>query len=232
MLNCVIIDSPFSWDLLIKMCVLAYNSSTQESTGESPAMMMLGREMKLPIDLVLPYIRDCKPEMQSHSEYVLNLQKRLEKVHECASLNLQKSAVKQQHWYNNRLKENSFSPGSVVYYNCPFKGHSPKESCYKWKGPYVVIQKLSSAVYKIALNADSKPLIVNHDRLKPAHLREEIDTSWVQEVNQNPSELNPDEAEQELTLEESDPQDDLEVTDTFRPRRPVKPPDRFGEWYF
>ena len=226
MLNCVIVDSPFNWDLLIKMCVLAYNSSTQESTGETPAMLMLGREVKLPVDLVLPYI-GCK-DSQNIPEYVLNLQSRLEKVHENARLKLQKAAIKQQHWYNNRLKENIFSPGSLVYYNCPIKGNAPKESYYKWKGPYVVVQKFSNAVYKIALNANSKRFVVNHDRLKQAHVREEIDTSWVKELSKDQQEVNSDEAESEV-----DEETDLEI-DNFvsnRPQRQVKPPQRFGEWY-
>ena len=232
MLNCVIVDSPFSWDLLIKMCVLAYNSSIQESTGETPSMMMLGREMKLPVDLVLPCIHNPESKYHTNAEYVLDFQNRLQKVHENARSNMQKSALKQQHWYNNRLKENDFSPGSLVYYNSPIKGQSPKESYYKWKGPYVVVDKLSSAVYKIALNMNSKHMIVNHDRLKPAHTRDDTDTSWVHDVKQKPVELNTDQAEQELDLEEdSDGPPAPDVSESIRPRRKIKPPDKFGEWY-
>ena len=42
--------------------------------------------------------------MQVIDGYVLNLQSRLEKVHENARLKLQKAAIKQQYWYNNRKK--------------------------------------------------------------------------------------------------------------------------------
>ena len=87
-------------------------------------MLMLGREIKLPVDSFLPYI-GCK-DSENIPEYVFNLQSRLEKIHENARLMMQKTAVKQQHWYNSRLKENKFSPGSLVYYNCPKKMHQKR----------------------------------------------------------------------------------------------------------
>ena len=35
-LNCVIYKNPFSWDEFVKLCIFAYNSSVQESTGLTP----------------------------------------------------------------------------------------------------------------------------------------------------------------------------------------------------
>lgn len=41
------------WDEQLSFAMLAYRSSIQESTGESPAMMMLGRELPLPVDILI-----------------------------------------------------------------------------------------------------------------------------------------------------------------------------------
>ena len=41
------------WDEQIPYAMFAYRSSVQESTGESPAMMMLGRELTLPVDVLV-----------------------------------------------------------------------------------------------------------------------------------------------------------------------------------
>ena len=41
------------WDERIPYAMLAYRSAVQESTGETPAMMMMGREIMLPVDIVV-----------------------------------------------------------------------------------------------------------------------------------------------------------------------------------
>ena len=123
-------------------------------------------------------IPDQQGKCNNPTEYVLELQSRLEKVYENARLNSKKACIR-QHNYNNRLKENHFHPGSVVYYLNPVKGKSPKESFLKWTGPYVVTKKLSEAVYQIRLNQGSNPITINHDHLKPALLRAPKDNTWV-----------------------------------------------------
>ena len=40
------------WDRVIPYALMAYRSAVQESTGETPNMMMLGREPSLPTHMV------------------------------------------------------------------------------------------------------------------------------------------------------------------------------------
>ena len=40
-----------NWDEYILMLLMAYRSSTHDTTGVSPCKMMFGREINLPIDL-------------------------------------------------------------------------------------------------------------------------------------------------------------------------------------
>ena len=55
-LNCTIYENPFAWDEVVRLCTLAYNSSIQESTGQTPYFMVYGREATLPIDLASPTV--------------------------------------------------------------------------------------------------------------------------------------------------------------------------------
>ena len=48
--------------------MLAYRSAVQESTGESPSMMMLGREITLPVDISIS--RPSVPSVSRHPEYL------------------------------------------------------------------------------------------------------------------------------------------------------------------
>ena len=89
---------------------------------------------------------------------------------------LGEAALRQEKGYNNRLKLNEYSVGDVVFYYYPIKGRQPKEAYYKWTGPFVVVEAMAP-VYRIQKSPRSKSMVVNHDSLKPAKLRESVDTS-------------------------------------------------------
>ena len=75
------------WDLHIPILLMAYRSAIHDTTGCSPARMMLGRELKLPIDLLFGR-PDGEPD-QTATDYVRELQARLERVHDFARSHLQ-----------------------------------------------------------------------------------------------------------------------------------------------
>ena len=52
MLSTTIGSHPSSWEHNIRKVCLAYNSSVHMSTGYSPFFLMLGRQVKLPVDLM------------------------------------------------------------------------------------------------------------------------------------------------------------------------------------
>ena len=174
MLNCTAENYPFSWDLLIRLCTLAYNAHVQSSTGETPSVMMMGRETKLPIDLLSPLPAEATSMELNASDFVVELQGHMHAVHKLARVKMQGAAVKQQSDYNNRLKVNDHPLGSQVYYFEPAKGRgAPKEARFLWQGPYEVVEKLSPTVYKIRKSLRSKLITANHDSLKQAHIREQ-----------------------------------------------------------
>ena len=63
---------PRDWDVHLPLLMLAFRSSIHESTGETPSLLMLGREVELPIDLL--YGRQDTPNTpnDSYSVYALN----------------------------------------------------------------------------------------------------------------------------------------------------------------
>ena len=220
----IVEDCPFDWDILLPMATMAYNSSENESTGETPNAIIFGRENRLPIALLDPTgdtVERVKAE--NSAEYVLQLQRKLQDIHHRVRGNLHKAALKQEHSYNNRLKYTEFNIGDSVYYWYPIKGKTPKEKFASWQGPYVIVERISDTVYCIQKSPRSKPLIVNHDSLKQAELREPIDTSWVHKVSRKPKEIAAEEAEAVLSDE---------AQTVHRPRRSVKAPQLYGEWVF
>ena len=222
MLNCVGTDYPFEWDMLLPIVTMAYNSSRQESTGQTPNDMVFGKAVTLPISLLDPAGEQAEQvKAKCSAEFVTKLQRKLEDVHHLAREKLQTSAAHQQKSYNNRLEYKVYQPGEAVYYWYPVKDKRyPKEQFFKWHGPYVVVERLCTTVYLIQQSKKAKPWVVNHDTLKPAQLRKPMDVSWIKKLPKR-KEVTNDQAEVLLTEGES----------VQRPRRTPKAPKMYGDWF-
>jgi hypothetical protein len=67
------------WDLHLGCLTSAYRSSESESTGLTPNMLMLGREVRTPLELLF----GCREEVfVSYGDYVAGLRTRLQVAHE------------------------------------------------------------------------------------------------------------------------------------------------------
>ena len=71
MLSAYVSENQKDWSLYVPLLILAYNSAVHDSTRCTPASLMLGRQLRLPIDLALGI-----PETQStcESEYAYELE--------------------------------------------------------------------------------------------------------------------------------------------------------------
>lgn len=59
------------WDQDVPLLLMAYRTPVQESTGCNPAKLIMGHELRMPIDLLYGHPEDC---MQQHvTEYAQNL---------------------------------------------------------------------------------------------------------------------------------------------------------------
>ena len=52
MLSAFVSDHQRDWDQYVPLVMMAYRSSVHDSINTSASMMMLGREIQLPIDLI------------------------------------------------------------------------------------------------------------------------------------------------------------------------------------
>ena len=153
------------WDLQLQTCMMAYRSSVHESTGETPNMLMLGREIEVPLDVITEPPPDSPPLT---TEYALALQQRLLGAHEFARRHLGKAAERQKRNYDKRASSKPFRVGDSVWLNNVRrrKGRNPKLDC-PWEGPYLVVSVLSDVTYRIKRNRRTKPKVIHADRLKP-----------------------------------------------------------------
>ena len=169
LIRCFLSGNQKSWDQHLQQLAGAICSTVNRSTGFTPNMMMLGREVLLPVDLMLG--ADEKQLNTNSAEYVDRLRKMLQKVHTLARETLLSTQMRQKRDYDLKLKIHSYEVGDLVYRLDTAKqvGFSPKLQ-QVWKGPLVVAEVISPVLFRIVDR--KKSYILHHDRLKPCEDRD------------------------------------------------------------
>ena len=159
-----------NWDRDLNLITSAYRSTVHPSTGFSPNMLMLGREVLLPVEISMGCIPETK-RYQRTVDYVIDLEDRMLKVYEIARENLQKSANRQKRDYDTRVHKTTYKEGDLVLYwdKSRVKGRSKKIEPCIWKGPVIISKKINDVLFHIKMGPSSKPRIMHHDRLKHYH---------------------------------------------------------------
>lgn len=152
------------WDMHIPYLLLAYRSAIHDTTSCSPARMMLGREVKLPIDLM--FGRPEEEPAPTATDYANTLQDRLERVHNFARAHMQAKVDRMKQRYDLPQECQCLDPGDAAWLHNPQrkKGLSPKLQ-RPWQGPYIIIKRINDLVYRIQLGPHTKPKVVHRNRL-------------------------------------------------------------------
>lgn len=159
-------ENQFDWDVHLPILIMAYNSSVHSSTGFSPSMMMFGREMTLPADILFgtgyPGAPKCKP-----SEYLECLLEKLDKIHHIAMDNLEIKSSRQKQ-YERKASLSPYNVGDLVWLNDkPKKRGKSKKLQRPWRGPFKITNVINDLVYRIQVGPRTKPKVVHYNRLKP-----------------------------------------------------------------
>ena len=85
-------ENPLTWDKRVHLLTMAYRSTPHESTGFSPNYMVFGKELYMPIDVMMGP-PDDSPDCDE-LDYVTGLRERLEDAYDVAREHLQTSANK------------------------------------------------------------------------------------------------------------------------------------------
>ncbi|XP_045137379.1 uncharacterized protein LOC123519856 [Portunus trituberculatus] len=148
-------------DLWLPFTLMAYRFAQQEATGYTPARIMFGREMWLPLDLATG--RPPGEELpQTAPEFVAALQQRMEATWRQVSSNLRHKGQAMTRWYQMRARDAQYGVGDRVWlYNLRKKrGLAPKLQSY-WEGPYTILQRLTTVTYKLGDVTSRPPRIVH-----------------------------------------------------------------------
>lgn len=129
-----------NWDVFIGVLMAAYRSTPHPATGFTPNMLMLGREVILPNQILFPLPRE--DDFKSPIDYVDNLHSKLEEIYAYARDNLKMAAERQKKDYDTRLSQSFFKVGDLVFkYNNIM--NIAKKLQPRWLGPFIIMKVLS-----------------------------------------------------------------------------------------
>ena len=177
MLATTVHELSVEWDKCLKKVCMAYNTSVHPSTGFTPFFLMFGRQAKLPLDIIYG---STPTEPQPVHEYAKNLKRSLEDAYSRVREHLGTTVERQKEVYDLKVHGKAFEIGDLVWLHNPVvgRGMAKKLHC-PWSGPFRIIKKLSSVVYRIqdTRRARKNRKVVHFDRLKPCPENTRLDDS-------------------------------------------------------
>ncbi|XP_069136668.1 uncharacterized protein [Argopecten irradians] len=176
MLSMYVNDHLNDWDEQLPYVLTAYRASPHVSTGCSPNLLMLGREINLPLDIMVGGPEN-EAEVCCYNMYVDWLQHALREAFGLAREKLGVSASRQKNYYDRGLKARKYEIGTFVWRWYPPALNN--KLGMGWSGPFKVIGKLSSVTYEIQKTPQHRPVTVHVDHIKP-YLGREIPGDWAE----------------------------------------------------
>lgn len=139
--RCFVSKTPGDWDESIPQIASALRSCVNCSTGFTPNMLMLGREITQPVDLVYPLTLERHSD-KDLDQYLAELIRNICIAHETARDTLKTTQSIMKRNYDLKILEKAYRVGDIVYV---LDTATVKGKCRKltppWKGPGLIVKK-------------------------------------------------------------------------------------------
>ena len=164
MIRCHLIET-FSkqsqWDEELQLHLGAIRCTENRSTGFTPNLAMLGREIRQPLELMT----GVPQEKASIHEFVQKTEERLREIHQATRDALKAQQRRQKNDYEFRVFSARYEVGDAVFIvNSAAKIGQCRKLTSLWKGPFLVTKVISEILYEVA--SAKKTMVVHHDRMK------------------------------------------------------------------
>jgi hypothetical protein len=164
MIRCFLRNDQTRWDENLPILSGAIRSMKNRQTGFSPNMMMFGREVIKPIDIMMGNTENHQRK-NTPVAYVQTLRSNLGLVHDVARESLQTAQMRQKKDYDVTVNQRCYEVGDLVYLvNSATKIGQNKKLKPVWLGPFLVIKRISAVLYRI--RGQKGVQVVHHDRIK------------------------------------------------------------------
>lgn len=162
MIRCFVDKHPKDWDLYLPLLVMATHAMKHRDTGFTPNRLMLGREVMMPIDLIMG--TESTQVLYEPTEWVALQEEVIPKIYSLVRKNLEGTLKRRRSDYDLRIYEKRYHTGDFVYQSQTSTKRGSKALTPVWKGPYLVIES-NPPLYKLE-DRRGRTTVLHHDRLK------------------------------------------------------------------
>jgi len=119
MMGRVVDEHQRDWDTVLLYVMAAYRSSRHEVTQYSPNYLLMGRDVRAPVELV--YGSPETTTLVTYDDYAEELEDRLRRSYDLVRRHLGEAAVRCKRYYDLRVRPQRYKAGDWVYFYNPRK---------------------------------------------------------------------------------------------------------------
>ena len=163
----VVQENQRDWDERLQSVMAAYRASPQESTGFSPNFVLLGRECRAPLDLLLGPPPSEEHAWGSTDDFVYHQQQIKRDAYRLVRDHLGVAAERSKHDYDMRVHPVKFRVGDWVYVYYPrrFLKRSPKWTSV-YTGPFLIVKQLNVVNFVVQRTSKSATQVIHVDKMR------------------------------------------------------------------
>jgi len=172
-----LVESHRDWDSMLPFVMAAYRSSRHEATNYTPNFLLLGKEVRAPVDVV--YGMPEKVVSVNYDDYAEEMEDRMRTAYTFVRQNLQRAAERSKRYYDLRVRPQKYKIGDWVYYYNPRKFAARQKKWQRqYNAPFLVVKVLGPTNLLIQRSKRQKPFVVHNDKVKP-YVAEVMPRSWL-----------------------------------------------------
>jgi transposase InsO family protein len=178
MLAKVVDDNQRDWDDHLQSVMAAYRASPHDSTGFTPNFVLLGRECRAPLDLLVGPPPSEEERWGSIDAFVYRQQQIKREAYAAVRLHLGTAAERSKDRYDLRVRPAKFAVGDWIFLYCPRRrpGRNVKWAKF-YSGPLLVVKVLGPVNYLVQKSSKAKAQVVHVDKMK--RVEGETPRSWL-----------------------------------------------------
>ena len=171
------------WDLNLGCLAGAYRATVNPSTGCTPNLLMMGREVRLPSEIM--YTPPQKEGFVTYGAYVQDLKSCMEKAHQVARKHLASATKRQKDAYDAKVLLHVYQPGDLVWYATEStQMHITPKLRKSYLGPVLIVKRFDDLNYMIQIDSKGKRRVVNHNKLLPYNGTQKL--KWAKQALKSP----------------------------------------------
>ena len=152
------------WTKFLPLAMMAYRSSVHCVTKHSPAYVVLGFQLSLPIDCI--YSTPQTALYATTSDYVFTMKQKLQETHQLIEEYVDVQQERQKTYYHrSKYKQNYKFGEEVLVFNPTVKKGETRKCTSLYRGQYIIIVTINNLSFKLEYKKTRKAIKVHYDRL-------------------------------------------------------------------